>query len=142
MFESVMERRIMWGDLDALGIVFYPRYYEWFDAAAHQFFEAAGIPHDRLWEAHGMVFGLAETRCRYLAAGRYHQRVKIITRLEHLHKRGLTLHHAVMQGETDRTMVMGIEKRICMHASDPQRLKIATIPETVYQTLKNAMADR
>ena len=82
MFESVMERRIMWGDLDALGIVFYPRYYEWFDGCAHQFFEAVGIPHDRLWKEYGIVFGLTETRCRYKRAGRYHQRIKIgISRL-------------------------------------------------------------
>jgi acyl-CoA thioesterase FadM len=37
MKQSIVERKIAWGDLDALGIVFYPRYYEWIDAAAHHF---------------------------------------------------------------------------------------------------------
>jgi len=28
MKQNIVERKIMWGDLDSLGIVFYPRYYE------------------------------------------------------------------------------------------------------------------
>jgi len=37
MMQNVVERKIMWGDLDSLGIVFYPRYYEWIDASGHLF---------------------------------------------------------------------------------------------------------
>jgi 4-hydroxybenzoyl-CoA thioesterase len=139
--ENIVNRRIMWGDLDALGIVFYPRYYEWFDSSAHQFFEAIGIPHDRLWKESGIVFGLVETQCRYLSAGRYHQQVKILTRLEHLNKKGLTLRHTICHAEDGKTMVEGMEKRICMDASNHQDLKIATIPEMVYTALEQALAD-
>ena len=139
--ENIFERRIMWGDLDALGIVFYPHYFEWFDGCAHQFFEVIGISHDRLWEEHGIVFGLAETQCRYLNAGRYHQRVNILTRLEHLNKKGLTLQHIISNAEDNKTMVVGIEKRICMDASNTQNLKIKTMPETVFQVLEHAMPD-
>ena len=141
MIENIVERRIMWGDLDALGIVFYPRYYEWFDGCAHQFFEVIGISHDHLWKAHGIVFGLAETRCRYLSAGRYHQRVKILTRLENLSRKGLTLQHIITHGKDNKTMVVGIEKRICMDASNTENLKITTIPETVYQALEQALVE-
>jgi len=139
--ENIVEKRITWGDLDALGIVFYPRYYEWFDSCAHQFFEAVGIPHDRLWKEHGIVFGLAKTECRYLSAGRYHQQIKILTRLEHLNKRGLTLRHAIVCEKDGKTMVEGIEKRICMDASNPRDLKIATIPEMVYTALEQSLAE-
>jgi len=137
--ENIVERRIMWGDLDALGIVFYPRYYEWFDACAHQFFESIGIPHDRLCKEHGIVFGLAETQCRYLNAGRYHQRVRIITRLENLSKKGLTLQHVITHGKDEKTMVVGIEKRICLDASNARNLKIVSIPQMVYQALEQAL---
>ena len=37
MFQNVIERQIGWGDLDPAGIVYYPRYYEWIDAAGHLF---------------------------------------------------------------------------------------------------------
>jgi len=137
--ENIVERRIMWGDLDALGIVFYPRYYEWFDSSAHQFFEFMGISHDRLWKEYGIVFGLAETQCRYLSAGRYHQQVKILTQLENLNKKGLTLRHTISHAEDGKPMVEGMEKRICMDASNHQDLKIATIPEMVYTALEQAL---
>ena len=137
--ENIVERRIMWGDLDALGIVFYPRYYEWFDSSAHQFFEFMGISHDRLWKEYGIVFGLAETKCRYMSAGRYHQQVKILTQLENLNKKGLTLRHTISHAEDGKPMVEGMEKRICMDASNHQDLKIATIPEMVYTALEQAL---
>ena len=140
--ENLVERRIMWGDLDALGIVFYPRYYEWFDGCAHQFFEAIGIPHDRLWQEHGIVFGLAETQCRYLSAGRYYQKIKITTRLENLNKRGLTLRHVITYGADSKTMAAGTEKRICMDASNALDLKITTMPDMVYQALEDAWKEK
>jgi YbgC/YbaW family acyl-CoA thioester hydrolase len=139
--ENIVERRIMWGDLDALGIVFYPRYYEWFDGCAHQFFEAVGIPHDRLWKEHGIVFGLTETRCQYKKAGRYHQRVKIGTQLQDLRTRGLTLQHTITREDDGKTMVVGVEKRVCMDASDIRNLKITTIPEKVYRVLEDALVE-
>jgi len=36
-------------------------------------------------------------------------------------------------------MVEGMEKRICMNASTPRDLKIATIPEMVYTALEQAL---
>ena len=35
--------RIEWGDCDPAGIVFYPRYLEWFDACTLALFQAAGF---------------------------------------------------------------------------------------------------
>lgn len=139
MFENVIERRIMWGDLDALGIVFYPRYYEWIDACAHQFFEAINIPHDQMWEKHGIVFGLAKTQCRYKQAGRYHQRINIGTRLTELSTKGLTLKHTITKKEDGSIVLIAIEKRICLDARDKHDLKIKTIPKTVYKLLEKAL---
>ena len=34
--------RIEWGDCDPAGIVFYPQYFKWFDAAAAALVAAAG----------------------------------------------------------------------------------------------------
>lgn len=140
MLENVIQKRIRWGDLDALGIVFYPRYYEWFDNCAHEFFDVIGIPHDRLWKNHGIVFGLAETRCRYLKVGRYHQRIKILTRLEGLDDKGLTLQHTISRVDGGKIMVVGTEKRICMDAKNPMELKVTTIPKVVYQALEQVLA--
>jgi len=137
--ENIVERRIMWGDLDAAGIVFYPRYSEWIDGCAHQFFEAIGIPHDRLWKDHHMVFGLIETQCRFKNAGRYHEQITIATELQELHARGMALQHTISRKDDDTVLVMCIEKRVCLDTSDLLNLKVATIPESIYQKLERAL---
>ena len=49
MKQHIEKKTIAWGDLDALGIVFYPRYYEWIDAGAHLFFDSVKINLAVLW---------------------------------------------------------------------------------------------
>ena len=39
---------VTWGDCDAAGVVFYPRYYAWFDASTHAMLTAAGLDHHAL----------------------------------------------------------------------------------------------
>ena len=136
---NTVERRIMWGDLDAAGIVFYPRYSEWIDGCAHQFFETIGIPHDRLWKDHNMVFGLVETRCRFKNAGRYHQRILITTVLQELNSKGMTLQHTITRKGDDKILVIGLEKRICLDTSDPLNLKTAKFPKKIYQKLESVL---
>ena len=84
MTKHTVERRIMWGDLDALGIVFYPRYYEWIDGCGHLFFESVGINMNRIAREQGLIFGLTETGCRYFKPGRYHDRLQIVTFIDEL----------------------------------------------------------
>ena len=39
MLKNTRTIRIQWGDCDPAGIVFYPRYFEWFDACTILLFE-------------------------------------------------------------------------------------------------------
>ena len=47
--------RIEWGDCDAAGIVFYPRYFAWFDAATFRLFARTGLSMRALWQKYGAV---------------------------------------------------------------------------------------
>lgn len=139
MIENITEMRIGWGDLDSLGIVFYPRYYEWMDKCGHLFFKTAGIPFELMWRKKGVVFGLVETGCRYFKAGRYHLKIRIVTQLTHLESKTLTFSHTIQDATDGSLMVEGTEKRICMDVSDPKNLKAIDIPIEVFGTLKKAM---
>ena len=138
MKQNVVERQIMWGDLDSLGIVFYPRYYEWFDASAHLFFEAIGLSLKTLWEKQHIVFGLVETSGRYVRSGRYQQSIRILTRLEEITRQTLKLKHTIHDTSDDAAMVYGYEKRICMDVTDPLNIKAIAIPEETHSILRKA----
>lgn len=139
MTQNVVERKIMWGDLDALGIVFYPRYYEWMDACGHQFFEQLDLNLGQLWEKHGIQFGLIETSCRYHQTGRYYQKIKIVTAIEILTRKTVHLSHRIYDTQHDQLMVEGLEKRICMNVTNPKKFHAQNIPQEIYAVLQEAV---
>jgi len=139
MIRNIVERKIMWGDLDALGIVFYPRYYEWIDASGHLFFESIGLNLGDLRQERSLQFGLVETSCRYFNPGRYHQNIRICTQISRLGSKTVTLKHDLCLEPNDTSMVEGIEQRICMDVSDPERLKAVDIPQDIYALFEKAM---
>jgi hypothetical protein len=58
---------IAWGDCDPAGIVFYPRYFEYFDACTGALFlRALGMPKPRWTALHGIVgIPMVDTRSRF-----------------------------------------------------------------------------
>ena len=138
MKQHKVERRVMWGDLDSLGIVFYPRYYEWIDACGHLFFDSIGLNQGALWRERDIIFGLAETSCRHLLPARYHQKILILTHIQALETKTVLLSHRIRDAETDALLVKGLEKRICLDVSNPDRLTAIRIPEDIYKRLAEA----
>ena len=129
----------MWGDLDSLGIVFYPRYYEWIDASGHLFFEAIGLNLGDLWKERQILFGLVETSCNYHKPGRYHQRISITTHVDVLEDKTVTLKHIIDELPTGTLLLEGYEKRICLDVSDPDNFRAIDIPDDILKGLKIAM---
>ena len=126
----------MWGDLDSLGIVFYPRYYEWIDASGHLFFESINLTIGDLWRDRKIQFGLVETSCRYFKPGKYHQEIRIITSIDALNEKTVVLKHTIRDSKDDTLLLEGLEKRICMDVSDPENFRAIDIPEDIYAVLK------
>ncbi|MEJ2639504.1 MAG: thioesterase family protein [Desulfosarcinaceae bacterium] len=130
------ERNIMWGDLDALGIVFYPRYSEWFDSNVHQFFIAAGVSQMESLQQQGLIFGLVETNCQFHHPGRYDDRITIATHLTAIGSKTLDLAHRIVSEQTQTLMVTSTERRICLKVSDVNTLRAAVIPQAVRHRLE------
>jgi YbgC/YbaW family acyl-CoA thioester hydrolase len=139
MIQNEVERTIMGGDLDALGIVFYPRFYEWIDACGHIFLNKLGLNLDTLWSEQGILFGLGETSCRYHRPGRYLQKVRIVTGIESLDDKRIHLSHRIYLCEDNTLLVDGLEKRICMDVSNPARFHACNIPAGISEILRRTL---
>ena len=140
IMKQIIKRKIMWGDLDSLGIVFYPKYYEWADACAHLFFESIDLRLDELWKKRKLLFGLIETSSQYKSPGRYHESIKIITEIEGLDPKTIAFKHTIVRASSDMVMLTVREKRICMDVTDPENIRAIDIPSDLYALLKNAIA--
>ena len=70
MLTNTRTIRVQWGDCDPAGIVFYPRYFEWFDACTILLFEkATGLTKiDMLAKYNGAGLALLEARANFKVA--------------------------------------------------------------------------
>ena len=62
--------RVYWEDTDAGGIVFYANYLKFFERARTEWLRSLGIEQQRLKEASGGMFVVAETTLKYLHPAR------------------------------------------------------------------------
>src|SRR4029078_4623719 len=69
---------VRWGDVDAAGIVFYPRFYEWYDLGCEALFAALGLPWPELFPKHGIVgVPILESGSRFASPARYGDTLEI-----------------------------------------------------------------
>src|SRR6266567_3351994 len=64
--------QVGWGDCDPAGIVFYPRFYAWMDAASHALAREMGIPRESMIPPGSDMLGfpVVGTQAKYIAPAR------------------------------------------------------------------------
>ena len=68
-FESIVGRfacQVQWGDCDPAGIIFYPTYFRWMDAATWAFLDSVGYSAKRMRTEH-LAMPLVSALCNFLA---------------------------------------------------------------------------
>ncbi len=127
--------RIEWGDCDPAGIVFYPQYFKWCDAAAAALFAAAGFPRPDLVERHGIVIPIVDTRCRFLIPSRFDDELTLETTITRFGRSSFDVHHKILKGAD--LAVECSETRIWtqLEPAGPEKMKSQPIPEAVIRAL-------
>jgi 4-hydroxybenzoyl-CoA thioesterase len=121
-----------WGDCDPAGIVFYPRYFAWFDAATAALFASAGLPIHKLFPDYGIAgMPMVETRARFITPSRFGDEVRIESTVSEFRRSSFDVRHRLFRG--DSLGVEGFETRVwtIWDPENPERLKSATIPVDV-----------
>ncbi len=72
--------RVIYGDTDAMGIVYYANYLRYFELGRNEYMRARGLTYREV-EAQGFALPVAEARCRYLRSARYDDLVTVETRV-------------------------------------------------------------
>jgi len=125
--------RIEWGDCDPVGIIFYPRYFEIFDASTSALFERAlGLKKIELLKIFDFTgFPLARTRARFLKPTRFGDDVTVDTAVTFGRSSFAVEHRLSLKGEL---CVEGSETRVWT-VRDPATgdIKSHPIPEAVLE---------
>jgi 4-hydroxybenzoyl-CoA thioesterase len=104
--------RIEWGDCDAAGIVYYPRYFAIFDACTSALIERAlGMTkHDYLKAYHFAGHPLVSTRSRFVIPTRFGDDVTIESAIAELRRSSFDVHHRLLK--QGALAVEGFETRV------------------------------
>ena len=124
---------VRFGDCDPAGIVFYPNFHRWMDAASLDFFMQCGVPPWReLAKTRGIVgTPLLEVSTRFVNAATYVETLDIETTVVEWRPRVFIQRHRVTRGET--LICEGRETRAFVRRDidNPDRLRAIPIPEDI-----------
>ena len=133
MLTSRRSLLIEWGDCDPANIVFYPRYFAWFDASTANHFKVAGLPKPELINRYGVVgFPMVDTRAKFHIPSRHGDEVSIETTISEFGRSSFSVEHRLMRG--DQLAVEGFEKRVLVRNRDDRNgLESCPIPAPVLE---------
>ncbi len=128
---TVFQLDVMFGDCDPAGIVFFPNFSRWMDAASLHFFMSCGIPPWRELQRSTGIIGtpLLEIHTRFLEPATYGQRLEIHTCVEEWRRKVLIQHHRVLRDGA--LLCEGRETRAFVVRDAEGRLKAIPVPEDI-----------
>lgn len=124
---------VEWGDCDPAGIVFFPNFFRWMDAASLQFFRAAGVPPWREFEARTGILGtpLVDASAKFLRPATYGDVIGVQTEVDEWRGKSFVMSHIIRRG--DDVLVEGRTVRVFArrHPDDPARIQAVEAPESI-----------
>jgi len=110
MVSHALTVKVRWSEADPAGIVFYPRFFEWFDLGTEALFESLGLPWPEMFSASQIVgVPIVESGARFASPVRYGDEVRIETTVSEVREKTFRVEHEVSVGP--RHCATGFEVR-------------------------------
>jgi 4-hydroxybenzoyl-CoA thioesterase len=136
MLTSRRKILIEWGDCDPAGIVYFPRYFEMFDACTAGLFAAAGLACEKITTGEMIVLPMVDIHSKFMIPSKYGDEVMVETTITEFCRSSFVVRHRMYKG--DELAVECEETRVWAgkHPDDPSRLKGKPIPLEVIARFK------
>jgi 4-hydroxybenzoyl-CoA thioesterase len=132
--------RIVWGDCDPAGIVYYPRYFAMFDDSTTALFERVlGMTKYQFLEAYDFAgYPMVDTRAKFSIPNRFGDDVVIETAITEFRRSSFDIHHRLLKD--DKLSVEGFETRVWVgrDPEDASRIRSVPIPEKVLDLFRRS----
>jgi acyl-CoA thioester hydrolase len=132
---NITSYRVIYGDTDQMGVVYYANYLRWFEKGRSEFLRQIGLPYSAI-EQQGFNFPVVEVSCRYTQSARYDDLVRIETRLTEVRRAALSFSYRILREHDGCPLATGTTR----HASVDHSGRITRIPKTFTDAIK-ACAD-
>jgi YbgC/YbaW family acyl-CoA thioester hydrolase len=102
--------QVQWGDCDPAGIIFYPTYFRWIDAASWALFDAVG--YSAKWmKAHHTAMPLVSAQCQFLFPAEQGDRCEVRSRIARFGGKSFVVEHDVVRSD-GTPLAKGQETRV------------------------------
>lgn len=126
--KNVTSYRVIYGDTDQMGVVYYANYLRWFERGRSEFLRQLGLPYKSI-EEQGFHFPVTEVSCRYLNSARYDDMISIQTQLTSIGRASLNFGYTILKEIDASPLAVGSTKHACIGADG----RIARIPSALAQ---------
>jgi len=129
--------RVRWGETDPAGIVFYPRFFEWFDRGTEALFESLGLGWTVIFPRYGIVgVPIVESGARFVVPVRHGDEVGIRSTVAEVSTRTFRMAHEVEVAGTRCATGFEVRAWVRKPTEPGARLSAHPIPDEVARRLK------
>ncbi len=128
---GVFPTQVQWGDCDPAGIIFYPTYFRWMDAATWGFMDSVGYDPRRMRSEH-LSMPLVSADCQFLFPAAHGDHCEVRSRIARFGGKSFTVAHDVVRSD-GAALAKGSETRVwARYADGPgSPIRSEAIPEAV-----------
>lgn len=136
MVEHTITVQARWRDVDPAGIVFYPRFYEWYDLAAEALFETLGLPWPELFPKYDIVgVPIVESGARFTAPVRWGDHVSVRAMVAWVKDKTFRMEYEVSNGAVLCARGFEVRAWVARLPGPGDRRAARSIPEEVARRL-------
>ncbi len=97
MYSTEIEIRVLYAHTDKMGVVYYARYYEYFEAGRNDMLRKIGYPYTKL-EENNIALPVIESHCEYYRSAYYDEIIKIKSILKEIPGVRIQIFYEVSRG--------------------------------------------
>ena len=105
--------RVIYGDTDMMGVVYYANYLRYFEAGRNEFLRDAGFDYAS-FERLGLILPVTEAKAKYLSPARYDDELSLTTTLAQLRFGSLRMSYELMREADGAKIATGETIHACV----------------------------
>lgn len=123
------ELRVIYGDTDQMGVVYYGTYLRFFEAARNEFLRAKGLRYRDLEQEHRLLLPVTEAAIQYRKPARYDDLVTVEIALAEVRRASARFEYRILRG--DDLLVTGHTVHACVGGDG----RVQRLPRDVVERL-------
>ena len=132
---NVTSYRVIYGDTDQMGMVYYGNYLRWFEKGRSELLRQMGAAYSSI-EKRGAHFPVTDVSCRYFMSARYDDLVMIETQLAAVARATLSFSYRILRGADNSVLAVGSTRHACVNSHG----RVIRIPADLQKLLAAAVS--